>query len=84
MFIYAIKDVKATEFIQIFKQKNDEMALRDVSNVCNDPRNLLMFTSPQDFELYRLCEFDSETGTILSTFPEFIKNFMELKDNDKK
>lgn len=61
MYLYAIKDIVAKEFGPVFQAKNDQVAVRQVNNTFK--------TMPpgeaEEFHLYRLGEFDQETGIIL-------------------
>ena len=79
MKIYAFKDVKACEFINVFMQKNDNMAMRYAQAVIQNPSNGVMAVTPEDFELYSLGDFNVENGDLHVTSPEFIKNLLELK-----
>lgn len=79
MKIYAFKDVKAGEFINVFMQKNENMALRYAQAVIHNPSNGVMALSPEDFELYYLGDFNVENGDLVSCAPEFVRNLMELK-----
>lgn len=78
MKIYALKDVKSSEFINIFLQKNDNMAIRYVQQLILNPQNGLISSCAEDFELYCLGDMLMETGFITPQV-EFIKNLMELK-----
>lgn len=63
--IYSIKDVKMGFMTPIY-QKNDAVAIRDLSNVVNDKTNKSFISENyEDVELYKLGEFDEETGEII-------------------
>ena len=63
--IYSIKDVKMGFMTPIY-QKNDAVAIRDLSNVVNDKTNKSFISENyEDVELYKLGEFDEETGEIV-------------------
>ena len=64
MILYAIKDVKAgyqspQEFV------NDEVAIRAFKMATSDPRTMLGQV-PADFELWKIGEFDLQTGELKS------------------
>ena len=63
--IYSVKDVKMGFMTPIY-QKNDAVAVRDLSNVVNDKTNKTFISENyEDVELYKLGEFDEETGEII-------------------
>ena len=67
MFIYSIFDKKAVDFGPLFTSENDETAKRLVLvNVCKDT---MLSSSPSDFSLYCLGEYDSHTGDVSGISP---------------
>lgn len=77
MFIYAIKDVKSG-FTTIFPRANDELARRDFYGAVNSSNNQLN-TFPEDFELWRVAEFDIQSGES-KTDLKFITNAISEMD----
>lgn len=61
--VYSVKD-EFSGFGQIFIQVNDACAVRDFSNQVNDNRSLFA-KNPNDFALYKIGEFDSDTGSFV-------------------
>lgn len=61
MNLYSIKDIIAEEFGPVFQAKNDQVAVRQVNNTfrATPPGD------PESFQLYRIGEFDPETGILL-------------------
>lgn len=76
--LFAIKD-KAQGFLAVFQEKNEMMALRNVDQVVNNtPGESMLKNHPQDFTLYCLGTFDTDTGTIESSV-KFVKEIAEIK-----
>lgn len=69
--IFAIKDTK-TGFLSMTTEQNVQCAVRNFDHAMKNTQSLL-YTHPEDFELYHLGEYDTESGIItpLPT-PEFI------------
>lgn len=61
-FVYAIRDVH-TGFLTPTFEVNDNVAMRNFNHAVNNSDSVL-FTSMKDFDLYRIGEYDSETGRI--------------------
>lgn len=69
--IYSVKDHKAW-FSQIWNDYNDECAKRGFSQMMSNPDNVMGF-NPQDFDLFRIGTFDSDTGKVEGVWPiEFV------------
>lgn len=77
MLIYSIKDVKSG-FTSIFPRANDELANRDFYGAVNGETNQLNLF-PEDFELWRIAEFNPDSGEIKSDL-KFITNAISVKD----
>lgn len=59
--IYGIFDQKAGAFLQPFFSPNNQLAFRNVEKACRNPQSPFV-DFPADFTLFRLAEFDDETG----------------------
>lgn len=69
--IYAIRDAK-TGFLTPTVDINDQSASRNFAHASMQT-NSLFCTHPQDYDLYRLGTYDSESGFIQAlAVPEFI------------
>lgn len=79
--IYSLKDRKSG-YANPYLLQNDEIAIRDLKTAVNDEKANVINKFPEDFELTRIGEFDTETGEIVSKV-EFIINARELKDIKK-
>lgn len=83
--LYCVRDVKANLFWQPQMDSNDETAKRGFAMMINssDARSLTGF-APKDFDLFRIGEFDSETGEVTNLKAnEFICNgraMLEVSD----
>lgn len=69
--VYAIKDKVADQFGNIFCDQSDVQASRGFSYAVNAKDGLMNF-APDDYELFRLGQYDSEKGEISSITPKFI------------
>lgn len=78
--IYSVKDHKFL-FGDVFQSPDDSTAVRYFGMIVNNTRvgNNLMNYAPQDFDLFRVGSFDSETGQVDSVWPvEFVINGSNL------
>lgn len=64
--VYAVHDLKAGVFNTPFFQLNDHVAKRAFTDLVNDPQSML-FKHPEDFNLFRLAEFDDGYGRFEET-----------------
>lgn len=65
--IYSMRDLKGS-FIAPHVDMNDQMAIRNFSFAVNNNHDIMGF-APQDFQLYRVGQFDSITGEIHPVIP---------------
>lgn len=63
MKLYAIRDLKADSFQQVWQAANDEVAIRQFGILCKD-NSTLFGMCPQDFDLYALGTYDEKSGDI--------------------
>ena len=71
--IYAIRDVY-TGFLSPTVEVNDLVAKRNFEHACNRSDSLL-FSHAQDYDLYKIVEFESDSGVVTPLTPiEFIAN----------
>lgn len=71
--IYAIRDQKVAFDTQLILQANEAAAVRGFTYMINNPSGVPNF-APNDFDFYKIGEFNSETGEIKGIMPEFIVN----------
>lgn len=65
--VYSIQDVK-TGFMTPTIDQNDQSAIRNFSSAVMQSDGIL-FTHAEDFRLYKIGEFDSDSGSIQSIAP---------------
>lgn len=76
--VYSVKDVKVSVFHAPMLLLNDAEARRVFSDVIADPQSPLA-KHPADFTLYRLGEFDDNSGGLsICAQPEFICDAVEF------
>lgn len=63
MKLYAIRDLKADSFQQVWQAANDEVAIRQFGILCKD-NTTLFGMCPNDFDLYALGNYDEKSGEI--------------------
>lgn len=78
MKLYSIKDTKNT-FNKPFNEVNDDMAIRALKALCNN-RDTQVGMFPEDFELWKIGEFNEETAELTSD----IKFLVRAVDHIKK
>lgn len=66
--MYSIRDV-LTGFMSPVLEQNDASAMRNFRVACEQPGSSLMFNRPGDFSLYRIAEFDSDSGVLVPVVP---------------
>lgn len=81
MLLYVIKDLKCDFTGNIYQFANDETAVRALPFLMRG--NELMVKYPQDFELFKIGEFDYRSG-IINAFnvPEFVANMPNVESED--
>lgn len=62
--IYSIQDLKSSNFINYFVERNDASALRLFESSIKYGNNSLMKNYSEDFRLFKLGEVDDQTGKI--------------------
>ena len=76
--MYAVYDIKADVYGQIFNLVNDDVAKRTLTPVVNNPEhNYGMF--PEDYHLTKVGTYDDSTGIIQSDLKPICK-LIELKE----
>lgn len=68
--VYCIRDVKVGFRPEFLIQQNDATAIRGFSYAVNNDG--MMNFSPKDYDLYKIGEFDLETGNFQSQLPDII------------
>lgn len=68
--IYSIKDNKVG-FMMPQADQNDASAIRGFSFAINNSDSIMGF-SPNDYDLYKIGEFDSDKGKLITQVPDLI------------
>lgn len=84
--LYSIFDEKAKAFGSPFYMQTDGMALRLFSDQVSDhSRPSMLADHPEDFRLYRIGEFEDESGEVVSeNQPYFLANGIDFVTEEKK
>lgn len=61
--LYSVFDKKTDNFLPVFTLPNDRVAMRAMEQ-CLADHNHNFSTHPQDYSLYLIASFDSDTGTV--------------------
>lgn len=79
--LFSVFDSKATIFGNIFTDQQTASAIRNFSDAVNDSSNSnnLWNKHPEDFSLFKVGEFDNETGTLVPHNPESLVTASALK-----
>ena len=77
--MYSIKDAK-TGFMTPVLEQNDAAALRNFSHAVNQPDSL-MHDCPNDFSLFKVSDFDSDSGIIAMPSPTLVADASEVLRN---
>lgn len=71
--VFAYRDNK-TSFGPMWTEQSEEAAKRGFAMMINNPQGIMGF-APGDFDLFKIGEFDAETGQLDPVWPiEFIVN----------
>lgn len=80
IYVYSIYDIKAEEYGPLFLAKNNDVAIRMIKNTIKD------FIYPQDYDLYCVGNFDSESGElygILGLVCNLVSIFEPVEDSSE-
>lgn len=81
--LYAVKDVLVGSFMNPIPMQNDEVAVRSLRIVANDPNSFK--ENKKDIQLWCLMSYDNETGLVVENNPYCVGNlidYVEVKVND--
>lgn len=68
--LYSYRDVKVG-FMPPQADQSDQSAIRGFSYAINGQTGMMNF-APKDFDLYKVGEFDTDTGAVTACIPELI------------
>ena len=75
--LYVVYDEKAENHTQPATYANDAVACRNCEQMASDPDHLFG-ASPTDFSLWKVGNYDSQSGIIEAHPPKHIANFVDL------
>lgn len=82
--LYALRDVKADNYIALHPMQSDILAKRGLTEALANP-NTDMSRYPEDFHLYQLGEWDSVSGELKALrTPRFVCSVTELAESIKE
>lgn len=82
MNIYGLRD-KACGIMHVFIAANETAAKRAMSEAMLRNQGELIYRYAEDFDLYKICEIDTETGDMKNDKKEFVVNLKDLKKDEK-
>lgn len=84
MKIYSVFDAKLATFGRPWFQMRDAAALREFSDAVNDTSNPnnQWHSHPEDFSLFRIGEYDDQSGEIIPCTPESLVTASSLVKMD--
>ena len=79
--IFSVLDSRVATFSAPFHHQREASAIRDFSDAVNDASNPnnMWHKHPEDFSLYQVGEFNSETGEIIPVNPKNLVTASALK-----
>ena len=75
--IFAVKDVKIGIYHKPFSDPHEQNAVRIFAAAVNDEQTSI-FKNPEDYELYKIGEYNDENAKLKPVGPEFITNSISL------
>lgn len=76
--VVAIRDLKASAFLYPHFEVSDGVSVRSFGDSVNDERSLIS-QHPQDYQLFKVGEFDERTGLITPLLtPELLASAIEF------
>lgn len=63
--VYSLYDKKAKIYMNVFTDVNDGTAIRQMQQACNQ-ENSIISQYPDDYALFRITQWDDETGQLLA------------------
>lgn len=79
--LYSIMDAKLATFGSIHQSLTDSAAVRQFADVIQDKNNFIS-KHPEDFSLYRIGEYDDETGNLIPSVPQALVTASSLLSNE--
>lgn len=80
--IYSMRD-QFSGYIQPTFEQNDNIAIRNFSFAINK-KDTLLYANPKHFDLYKIGEFDTDTGKVKSMEPTLIVTGLSVLEQDNE
>lgn len=71
LLVFSVRDLKASAYMQPFFMQKIGQAMRAFGDTVQDGKSVLG-KHPEDFELFKIGEFDDESGELKTMKPEYI------------
>lgn len=78
LILFCVRDSKADAFLRPFSAETVGLAIRGFSDACNEPGHEFN-KHATDYSLWRVGEFDVDTGVIAPEAPEIIGQAVSYK-----
>ena len=69
--LYAIRDNVSGVFNNPYEMVNDNVAVRTFREICKNNEDIKYHA--EDLELYKICEYETDTGIITQSIPELLE-----------
>lgn len=63
--LYALRDLKAECYVNIFDDLNDQTAIRKLAAIAQQNPEAQIIKFKEDYQLYRIGTFDQKSGSII-------------------
>ena len=80
--VYSLYDKKAKIFMNIFTDINDGTAIRQIEQACQS-KEAILAQYPDDYALYRITQWDDETGALSTQDKTLVIELNQLTQKDK-
>lgn len=80
-WLYTIEDSTAGEYGQPAPSMNDATATRDFKMLVNE-KGTIMNAKPEDFNIYKIGSYNTETGELIPLKPTKIANGASVKEGE--
>lgn len=77
--MYAVRDVRTQAYLKPVFVQNDSVLERALKDGLDD-ENSLFHHHPEDYQVFRLGEYDDSTGTVTAQPPEHMYNLVDLQE----
>lgn len=78
--IYSLLDTKAKTYGGLQLCENDQVAVRSVKQVVNDPQGGMLSMHPEDFHLMQVGRWNAETGELEPMPPRQVVHLVHLQE----